>query len=90
MDHTEHDVDVIITEYGYADLRGLAPMERAPLIIENCAHPSYRPQLREYFKEALKRGGHTPHVLEKAFAWHVNYEKYGTMLEPQYQLQTQK
>jgi len=90
VDHTEHDVDVIITEYGYADLRGLAPMERAPLIIENCAHPSYRPQLREYFKEALKRGGHTPHVLEKAFAWHVNYEKYGTMLEPQYQLQTQK
>ena len=89
VDHTEHDVDVIITEYGYADLRGLAPIERAPLIIENCAHPDYRPQLREYFKEALKRGGQTPHVLEKAFSWHIHYEKYGTMLEPKYQLQTQ-
>ncbi|KYD32014.1 hypothetical protein B4110_0486 [Parageobacillus toebii] len=67
----------------------MAPIERAPLIIENCAHPDYRPQLREYFKEALKRGGQTPHVLEKAFSWHINYEKHGTMLEPKYQLQTQ-
>src|SRR5699024_10531992 len=25
VDHTEHDVDVIVTEQGYADLRGLAP-----------------------------------------------------------------
>ena len=24
-DHTEHDVDVIVTEQGYADIRGLAP-----------------------------------------------------------------
>ncbi len=37
VDHTEHDVDVIVTEQGYADLRGLAPRERAKRIIENCA-----------------------------------------------------
>ncbi|MGE6536798.1 acetyl-CoA hydrolase/transferase family protein [Bacillus luti] len=81
VDHTEHDVDVIVTEQGYADLRGLAPRERVELIIENCAHPMYRAQLRAYFEEAQTRGGQTPHVLEKAFSWHTNYAKNGTMLE---------
>lgn len=80
VDHTEHDVDVIVTEQGYADLRGLAPRERVELIIENCAHPMYREQLREYYQEALLRGGQTPHVLEKALSWHTNYAKNGTML----------
>lgn len=79
VDHTEHDVDVIVTEQGYADLRGLAPRERVGLIIENCAHPMYREQLREYYKEALERGGQTPHVLEKAFSWHTNLAQHGTM-----------
>lgn len=81
VDHTEHDVDVIVTEQGYADLRGLAPRERVGLIIENCAHPMYKEQLREYYEEALERGGHTPHVLEKAFSWHTNFAENGTMLE---------
>ncbi|MFB6468489.1 acetyl-CoA hydrolase/transferase family protein [Cytobacillus sp. Hz8] len=81
VDHTEHDVDVIVTEQGYADLRGLAPRERVELIIENCAHPMYREQLREYYQEALTRGGQTPHVLEKAFSWHINFAKNGTMLQ---------
>lgn len=48
VDHTEHDVMVIVTEQGYADLRGLAPRERAIKIIENCAHPDYKEQLRDY------------------------------------------
>lgn len=81
VDHTEHDVDVIVTEQGLADLRGLSPRQRALAIIENCAHPDYRPQLSEYYREALKRGGQTPHVLEKALSWHIRYEKEGTMLE---------
>ncbi|MFJ9500131.1 acetyl-CoA hydrolase/transferase family protein [Brevibacillus centrosporus] len=81
VDHTEHDVDVIVTEQGLADLRGLAPRERALKIIDNCAHPMYRDQLRAYYAEALTRGGHTPHVLEKALAWHVRYAEEGTMLE---------
>lgn len=81
VDHTEHDVDVIVTEQGYADLRGLAPRERVELIIENCVHPMYRDQLRAYYEEAQTRGGQTPHVLEKAFSWHTNYAKNGTMLE---------
>ncbi|MDN4526689.1 acetyl-CoA hydrolase/transferase family protein [Fictibacillus fluitans] len=86
VDHTEHDVDVIVTEQGYADLRGLAPRERVQKIIENCAHPLYRDQLNEYYQEALKRGGQTPHVLEKALSWHINFEKSGTMLEKAAQL----
>ncbi|GEN34047.1 acetyl-CoA hydrolase/transferase family protein [Aneurinibacillus danicus] len=83
VDHTEHDVDVIVTEQGIADLRGLSPRERARIIIENCAHPDYRPQLRAYFEEACERGGQTPHVLEKAFSWHTRFQKEGTMLEGQ-------
>ena len=85
IDHTEHDVDVVVTEQGYADLRGLAPRERVEAIIENCAHPTYRPQLRAYYKEALTRGGQTPHILEKALSWHTNLAQNGTMLQKEEQ-----
>lgn len=86
VDHTEHDVDVVVTEQGYADLRGLAPRERVPLIIENCVHPMYREQMRAYYTEALERGGQTPHVLEKAFSWHADLAKHGSMLTKKEQL----
>ena len=79
VDHTEHDVHVIVTEQGLADLRWKSPRERAELIIENCAHPKYRPLLREYFQDARKLGGHTPHDLSKALSWHLNYIENGTM-----------
>ncbi|MCW1928995.1 acetyl-CoA hydrolase/transferase family protein [Bhargavaea beijingensis] len=79
VDHTEHDVDVVVTEQGYADLRGLAPRERVPLIIENCVHPDYKKQLWAYYQEALERGGQTPHILEKAFSWHQHLAERGTM-----------
>ncbi len=52
VDHTEHDVDVVITEQGYADIRGLSPRERAEVIINNCVHPSYRAQMRSYYEKA--------------------------------------
>lgn len=82
VDHTEHDVDVIVTEQGYADLRGLSPSERADEIINNCAHPMYRDQLQAYVNEARATvGGQTPHILEKALSWHQNAAKYGTMLQ---------
>lgn len=80
VDHTEHDVDIVVTEQGYADLRGLAPRERAALIIENCLHPMYKEKMRAYYAEALARGGQTPHVLEKAFSWHAKLAQTGTML----------
>jgi succinyl-CoA:acetate CoA-transferase len=80
-DSTEHDTDIIATEYGFADLRGKTPKERALLIIENCAHPDYRGLLRDYFGEACKatRGAHTPHILHKAFAFQERLARLGTM-----------
>ncbi|MBO4881504.1 MAG: acetyl-CoA hydrolase [Firmicutes bacterium] len=54
VDHTEHDTDVIITEYGAADLRGRTAYERAELLIETCAAPAFRPQLREYMERVKK------------------------------------
>jgi succinyl-CoA:acetate CoA-transferase len=81
VDHTEHDVQVIVTEQGLADLRGLSPKQRARLIIENCAHPDYKPALREYYRQALARspGKHTPHLLEEAFSWHIRFLQTGHM-----------
>lgn len=70
VDHTEHDVQVLVTEQGLADLRGLSPRERARVIISQCAHPDYRSELEHYFNEAIKRGGHTPHLIEEALSWH--------------------
>lgn len=78
-DHTEHDVDVVITERGIADLRGLSPKERAKRIIENCAHPDYKDQLREYYNRASRRRGHIPILLNEAFSWHCRFESVGTM-----------
>ncbi|MEJ5079897.1 MULTISPECIES: acetyl-CoA hydrolase/transferase family protein [unclassified Ochrobactrum] len=79
VDHTEHDVDILVTEQGLADLRGLAPRERAKQIINNCAHPDYRGQLNDYFDRACQRGGHTPHLLEEAFSWHSRRKETGSM-----------
>ncbi|CAO1667354.1 MULTISPECIES: succinate CoA transferase [Salinicola] len=79
VDHTEHDVDIVVTEHGLADLRGLAPRERARCIIENCADPYYRPALADYFETACTRGGHTPHCLERALAWHATARRDGSM-----------
>lgn len=81
VDHTEHDVDVIVTEQGIADLRGLAPKERVQLIIENCAHPDFKDQLWDYYNRAVEKLGHvqTPHILEEALSWHVNLATNKTM-----------
>ncbi|XVH30249.1 acetyl-CoA hydrolase/transferase C-terminal domain-containing protein [Haloferacaceae archaeon DSL9] len=67
VDHTEHDVSVVVTEYGAADLRGLSPRERADALIE-IAHPDARAALREYRDRADDGGGNTPHDLETAFS----------------------
>ena len=81
VDHTEHDVGILITEQGLADLRGLAPRERAALVIRNCAHPSYRDALADYYARAVARGGHTPHVIEEALSWHARLREHGTMMK---------
>ncbi|MBN8489465.1 MAG: acetyl-CoA hydrolase/transferase family protein [Burkholderiales bacterium] len=81
VDHTEHDVQVIVTEQGLADLRGLSPKKRAELIIERCAHPSFRPGLRDYYQRACRGapGLHTPHLLGEALSWHQRYLAGGRM-----------
>ena len=80
IDHTEHDVMVVISEYGYADLRGLAPRDRAKKMIA-IAHPDYRPLLEEYVERATAQGRpmHTPHDLATAFSFHQNLAEHGTM-----------
>jgi succinyl-CoA:acetate CoA-transferase len=82
VDHTEHDVQVIVTEQGLADLRGLSPTQRARLIVERCAHPDYRPALLEYMDRAQREssGQHTPHLLDDALGWHSGYLKTGSMM----------
>ncbi len=82
IDHTEHDVNGIVTEYGFADLRAKSPKMKAKEIIEKCAHPDYRPLLWDYYNRALKNpsaGLQSPHMLEEAFNFHVRYMKTGDM-----------
>ncbi|MBI1290519.1 succinate CoA transferase [bacterium] len=78
VDHNEHSVQVVITDQGIADLRGRSPEERAQLLINNCAHPTYRDYLRSYL--ANSRKGHLRHQLGKAFELHENFVNFGHML----------
>lgn len=78
VDHTEHYVDAVATEYGVADLRDKSALEKAEALIA-IAHPDYRPLLREYLRIAGAYGGHTHHVLSAAFAMHDTYRRKGDM-----------
>jgi propionyl-CoA:succinyl-CoA transferase len=77
VDHSEHSVQIVITEQGIADLRGQDPHARARLIIDNCAHPDFRGQLYEYLD--LVKQGHTPQSLSLSFAMHRQYDRTGDM-----------
>ncbi|KRG71574.1 acetyl-CoA hydrolase/transferase family protein [Pseudoxanthomonas dokdonensis] len=81
VDHTEHDVSIIVTEQGLADLRGLSPKQRARLLIERCTHPDYRDLLADYYDRALHHsyGRHTPHLLAEALSWHQRWLDTGSM-----------
>lgn len=76
-DHTEHDVRVVVTEWGVADLRGKSPDERARLLIEQCAHPDYRNLLWDYLK--ITKTGHVSHNVAAALAMHATFEREGDM-----------
>lgn len=76
-DHTEHDVRVVVTEWGVADLRGKGPDERAKLLIENCAHPEYRNLLWDYLK--ITKKGHVSHNIAAALFMHATYDNEGDM-----------
>ena len=78
VDSTEHDVDIIVTEQGVADLRGKGPVHRAHEIIENCAHPDYKPLLRDYL-EHIAPVGHQPQHMRAALAFHDTFLRKGDM-----------
>lgn len=75
-----HDVDVLITEHGVADLRGLTDRERAAAIINQCSG-AYQAQLKAYYAEAESAGGHHPVLLHKAFEWHTRFQQFKTMVK---------
>jgi acetyl-CoA hydrolase len=77
VDHSEHSVQIIATEFGVADLRGKAPYDRAIEIIEKCAHPEYRELLHSYLN--IVEGGHTPQTLSAAFRMHEQFQNTGDM-----------
>ena len=77
MDHSEHSVKIIISEYGVADLRGKSPVQRARCIIDKCVHPDYKPLLNEYLDMGIK--GHIPQNLKCCFAFHNEFAKSGDM-----------
>ncbi|TYL45990.1 acetyl-CoA hydrolase/transferase family protein [Nocardioides sp. BGMRC 2183] len=82
VDHTEHDVQVLVTEQGLADLRGLSPSDRADRVIASCAHPDFRERLRDYVDRARAErphARHTPHLLAEALGWHRRYLEDGAM-----------
>jgi succinyl-CoA:acetate CoA-transferase len=82
VDHITQDVQVIVTEQGLADLRGLSPKQRAEVIIRNCAHPHYQPALLDYFTRAKQDsyGQQSPSLLKEAFSWHQRFIDTGSML----------
>lgn len=84
VDHSEHSVQILITEQGVADLRGKSPIQKAEAIIENCVHPEYKQLLRDYIKLS---GGelHTPHALAAAFGFHNQFNQSGDMRETQWE-----
>ncbi len=79
VDHTMHDVDVLVTEQGLADLRGLDPHERSRKIIAQCAHPDYRGMLSEYLEKAEVEPGHIPVFPEEAGSFHERLKRTGSM-----------
>jgi len=69
VDIPEHDVDFLVTDNGWADLRGLSPRERASIIIEKCASYRFKDMLDTYFERACKNGGHEPVSWRDALAF---------------------
>lgn len=81
-DHSEHSVDILITDQGIADLRAKDPVQRAETIIENCAHPMYRELLWDYIK--MGKGGQTPATLNAAYSFHTAFAETGDMRKVDY------
>jgi succinyl-CoA:acetate CoA-transferase len=71
-----------VTEYGFADLRGKSPKQKAKEVIEKAAAPEFRPLLNDYLKRSLANpsaGRQSPHMFDEAFSFHTRYLKTGDM-----------
>ena len=77
VDHITQDVQVIVTEQGLADLRGLSPKQRARAIIANCAHPDYRAGAGGLFPTRAGRLLRPADALpaREALSWHQRYHR---------------
>jgi len=76
IDHTEHDIKCVVTEQGYAintEIR--SAKRRADEIIEHCAHPHFRPILREYMKIAGTGDEPRPTDMKVLDDWWTAYDK---------------
>ncbi|NLI32266.1 MAG: succinate CoA transferase [Deltaproteobacteria bacterium] len=78
IDNNEHSVQIVVTDQGLADLRGMGPAHRAQTIIERCAHPAYKDYLHGYLERS--RRGHIRHDLATSFELHLNLMEQGAML----------
>lgn len=75
IDHTEHDIKAIVTEQGIAlntDIR--SPRRLAADIIDKCAHPHFRPLLREYLRTAGEGDEPRPTDMGRLQGWWSDYE----------------
>ncbi len=77
LDHSEHSVKIIISEYGIADLRGKSPRQRAEEIINKVVHPDYREKLREYLE--ISSQGQTKMHFDACFEFHRQFKETGSM-----------
>jgi acetyl-CoA hydrolase len=78
VDYPGRSIQVLVTEQGVADLRGLDPSERAEAIVENCSHPMYRDYLRSYIDETSLR--RQPADFGRCFELYRNLMTTGRML----------
>lgn len=75
IDHTEHDINCVVTEQGYAlntEIR--SARRRAEDIINKCAHPHFRPVLREYLKLAGEGDEPRPTNMDILKEWWRDYQ----------------
>ena len=59
----------------------LAKGGKISCIVQQCAHPNFRPALHDYMARAKRNatGLHTHHLLDEVLSWHSRYVKTGQM-----------
>jgi len=76
IDHTEHDINCVVTEQGFAlntEIR--SARRRAEDIIAKCAHPHFRPVLRDYLRIAGSGDEPRPTNMDLLQGWWREYEE---------------